>query len=71
MRKKKKETGKFLSPKKTVEPELYKSIDGFDLAVIQHKITEFYTVRKQLPPLRNLHQALTADIKFSGSLESL
>ena len=29
--------------------ESYKSVDSFDKAAIRHKITDFYTARKQLP----------------------
>ena len=47
------------------------SRDGFEMAAIRNKVTEFYNVRKQLPTLRNLHQELTRDIKFPGSIETL
>ena len=51
--------------------EPYKSVDSFDQKAIQHKITEFYTVWKQLPTLKALHSVLVADISFSGSVETL
>ena len=62
IRKEKRDTGTLSSPKKTVERGPYKPLDGFDMAAIRNKVTEFYTVRKQLPTLRNLHQELTKDI---------
>ena len=65
---KEKETGMFLSLNKTGEHGPYKSIDWFDQAAILHKITKFYLVRNQLPTLRTLHQVLTEDVKFHGSL---
>ena len=71
VRKEKRDAGMLSSPKKTVERGPYKPLDGYDMAAIRHKVMEFYTVRKQLPTLRNLHQELTKDIKFPGSIETL
>ena len=38
--------------------EPFKYVDSFDKAAIQHKITEFYTVWKQLPTLNTLNSTL-------------
>ena len=70
IRREKSETGRLSSPKRS-KREPYKSVDSFDQAAIRHKITEFYTVRKQLPTLKTLHSALVADISFPGSVETL
>ena len=56
-----------LSPKKTVERESYKLTDGFDHVAIQHKFTEFYTIRNQLLTLRTLLHASLAFICFNNS----
>ena len=71
VRREKKETGILLSPKKTTARGPYKPIDGFEQSAIRQKITEFYTVRRQLPTLKSLHQSLTEDIQFPGSVETL
>ena len=34
----------------------YKPVDDFDQTTIRNKIQEFYTVRRQLPTLRSLHE---------------
>ena len=45
--KEKKESGMFLSPKE-IECQSYKPLDGLNMAAIRNKITEFYSIRKQL-----------------------
>ena len=41
----------------------YKPLDGFNMAAIRNKITEFYSVRTaSFPILRILHQELTNDL---------
>ena len=70
IRREKSETGRLTSPTRA-KREPYKSVDSFDQTAIRHKITEFYTVRKQLPTLKTLHSALVADISFPGSVETL
>lgn len=42
-------------------------IDDFDMCAIRNKIHEFYTVRRQLPTLKQLHQALKEDMNFPKS----
>jgi hypothetical protein len=49
----------------------YKPLDDFDTTLIRNKIHEFYTVRRQLPTLRNLHTVLKNDITFPGSVSTL
>ena len=60
-----------MSPQKTVARGPCTSIDGLNQAAIKYKITEFYSIRNQLPTLRTLNQVLTEDIKFPLSLQKM
>ena len=51
------DTGVLRSPKRSSKGP-YKPVDYFDLTVISNKIQEFYTVCRQLPTLKNLHEVL-------------
>ena len=65
-----KETGSVQPPPPTPRTD-YKPVDDFDRTVIRNKVNEFYTVRKQLPTLSNMHVALQADINFPGGKSTL
>ena len=52
-------------------PDPRTSLLTIDQNAILHTITEIYTIRKQFPTLMTIHQALTEDIEFAGSFESL
>ena len=39
--------------------------------LIRNKIQEFYTIRRQLPTLKSLHEVLKTDVDFPGSLNLL
>ena len=70
IQKENKKTVMFMSSQ-TVERGPYTSTDGLNQAAIKYKITEFYSVRNQLPTLRTLSQVLTEDIKFPLSLQKM
>ena len=48
------DTGVLRSPKRSGRGP-YKPVDDFDQTAIRNKIQEFYTVRRQLPTLKNLY----------------
>ena len=60
-----------VSSKPQSKPVSKKQVDEFDMCAIRNKIHEFYTVRRQLPTLKNLHHALKEDINFLGSRSHL
>ena len=70
VRREKKETGVLLSPTRSKRGP-YKEVDDFDQSVIRNEINKFYTFRKQLPTLRALHQVMTDEVQFPGSIETL
>ena len=49
----------------------YKLVDDFDDIVVGIKVHDFYTVRRQLPTLINLHSVLKTDIDYPGSITTL
>ena len=51
--------------------EPYKYVDSFDKAAIRHKITQFYTLCKQLQTLNTLNSTLVGDPSFPGSVQTL
>ena len=70
IRKEQKDTGVLRSPKRSGRGP-HKPVDDFDQTVIRNKIQEFYTVRRQLPTLKSLHEVLKTDVDFPGSLNLL
>ena len=58
------------SPQRS-ERGAYKPVDDFDDIVIRNKVHDFYTVRRQLPTLINLHSVLKTDIDYPGSIITL
>ena len=70
VRREKKETGVLLSPTRSKRGP-YKEVDDFDQSVIRDENNKLYTFRKQLPTLRALHQVMTNEVQFSGSIETL
>lgn len=47
------------------------NLDSFDIDAIKNKITEFYTVKKEVPTLRSLLAELRTSINFLGCKETL
>ena len=70
IRKEQVNTGVLRSPKCSGRGP-YKLVDDFDQTVISIKIQEFYTVRRQLPTLKSLHEVLKTDVDFPGSFNWL
>ena len=70
IRREKSETGR-LSSQTRAKRWAYRYIDSFDKAAIRHKITEFYTVWKQLPTLNTPNATLVGDLSFPRSVETL
>ena len=70
IRKEQKDTGMVGSPQRS-ERGAYKPVDDFDDIVIRNKVHDFYTVRRQLPTLINLHSVLKTDIDYPGSITTL
>ena len=63
IRKEAKQAGAFSSEKRPQKREHWKGLDDFDeTAVVRNNVHEFYTVRRQLPTIMNLHEALKEDI---------
>ena len=52
----------FSSPQQSQKREPYKDLDDFDETAVTNKVHEFYTVRRQLPTITNLHAALKENI---------
>jgi transposase len=61
-------TGTVTSPKRPKKRGSYKKIDDFDETVIRNKFQEFYSQRRQLPTLKNLHHVLKEEIAYPGSI---
>ena len=59
------DTGVLRSPKRS-DRGPYKPVDDFDQTVVRNKIQEFYTVRRQLPTLKSLHEVLKTDVEKKG-----
>ncbi|KAH9642811.1 hypothetical protein HF086_012305 [Spodoptera exigua] len=57
--------------KKRPHPSTVSNLDNFDICAIRNKINEFYTVKKQVPTIRNLLAELRDAIGFTGSRETL
>ena len=70
IRREKSKTGRLSSPTRA-KREPYKYVDSFDKEAIQHKITKFYTVWKQLPTLNSLISTLVGDLAFTASVGTL
>ena len=65
IRKEQMDTGVLRSPKRSgMGP--YKPVDDLDQTVVRNKIQEFYTVRRQLPTLKSLHEVLKTDVEKKG-----
>ena len=56
------DTGVLRSPKRSGRGP-YKPVEDFDQTVIRNKIQEFYTVRRQLPTTKSLHEVLKTDVE--------
>lgn len=64
-------SGTVSSPVRPKKRGPYQPVDDFDMTVIQNKVREFYTHRKQHPTLKKLHAVLKAEIDYPGSREML
>ncbi|CAH0587211.1 unnamed protein product [Chrysodeixis includens] len=67
----KKNGGSFSTPGKHRKGRPRKDLDNFDLCAIRRTVHFFYTVRKQVPTLRNLLPVIREDLGFNGSREHL
>ncbi|KOB67406.1 Uncharacterized protein OBRU01_19403 [Operophtera brumata] len=63
--------GVFSTPGKNIKGRPKKQLDNFDLCAIRQNVKFFYTVRKQVPTLRNLLPVVREDLGYDGSREHL
>ncbi|KAH9644942.1 hypothetical protein HF086_010150 [Spodoptera exigua] len=66
-----KNNGIFSTPGKHRKGRPRKDLDNFDLCAIRQKVHFFYTVKKQVPTLRNLLPVVREDLGYDGSREHL
>ncbi|CAG9138127.1 unnamed protein product [Plutella xylostella] len=59
------------TPKKRVRTKGKIEVNDYDLSVIQRKIHEFYTFKKEVPTINKLLHILKEEINFKGSRETL
>ena len=64
IRKKQIKTGVLRSPKSSGRGP-YKPVDDFNQTVIRNNVQEFYTVRRQLPTVKSLHEVLKTDVDLN------
>ncbi|KAF9410075.1 hypothetical protein HW555_010737 [Spodoptera exigua] len=66
-----KNNGIFSTPGKHRKGRPRKDLDDFDLCAIRQKVHFFYTVKKQVPTLRNYLPVVREDLGYDGSREHL